>query len=455
MVSAAKRSEGTTIGAIERFDPSFGPKTPQTATTETGWQRLIRLWAPPGEPLGRYALQTAVMALLAVTSLSGPVKQVLPSFPLDLTLISTVLSFALGLVYAVLAGRWPSARQLGMLGLILLIALAGASTSVPTEYGQIKLERLFTVTFVAAVAVVFPVRHQRDAVRFLTFLAALSLSLAVWIAITGQNQYGAGGRLTTEEGSTIPYGRAAGYVLVLTVAWLLTTPRLTPVRLLVAGSSLAMAVWTMIAIASRGPIQAVVLAIAAMLAIQAGAIHAKVLVTVGIAFVALAGGLWALWETIPVQSRERVTVVSGGSSADARAYAWDVTWRALDVSPVGNGWGSYARLREADLLTYPHNLFLEIWFEAGVIGLVAVLVLVGSTLRHQVGMFSVDRAAAKMGIGAAVYWLASAMVSGDVNDNKAMWMVFAALAATISAAAVPDSGPGREVLADSVGELAE
>lgn len=442
MVSAANRSGGLPIGALDKYDPALTAGASAVDREPTTLERALRLWAPSSEPLGRHLLRVAALVLLAITALSGPVKQTLPSFPVDLTLLATVLSVLAGLTYAILSGQWPSSRQLAMLGLMLLIALAGASTVVPTDYGQIKTERLFTVTFVAAVAAVLPIHDQQDMKRFLTYLGGLSLSLAVWIAITGQNQYGAGGRLTTEEGSTIPYGRAAGYVLVITIAWLLTSQRLTIVKLLVAGVALSVSVWTMIAIASRGPIQAVVLAIAAMLAIQASAIDVKVVWRAGISFVALAGGLWALWETIPVRSRERVTVVSGGSSADARAYAWDVTWRALEISPIGTGWGSYARLREADLLTYPHNLFLEIWFEAGVIGLVAVLILVYSTLRHQVRVFAVDRTAATMGIGAAVYWLASAMVSGDVNDNKAMWMVFAVVAVTVTARAVPSTPIG-------------
>lgn len=420
VVSAVREREG--VGPGDRSDP------PRPAATRV--DRALRLWAPDGEPFGRHLLHAGVLLLLAVTAMSGPVKQMLPGLPVDLTLLATVLSFGAGIGYAVLSGRWPSSRQMLLLALLLLILLAGASTVVATEFGQLKVERVFTVTFVAAVAAALPIGNQRDVVRFLWWLVGVSLVMAVWIAVTGQNQYGAGGRLTTVEGSTIPFGRASGYVIVIMLAWLLTADRLPIPKIIGAGAAIGIAVWTMIAIASRGPIQAVAFAIAAMLAIQAASISTRVVWRAGVAFAALAAALWGLWETIPVRSRERVTEVSGGSSADARAYAWNVTWDAMEFSPIGTGWGSFARVREADGLTYPHNLFLEIWFEAGIIGLVAILAIVFITIGHQLRLFAIDRTAATMGIGAAVYWLASAMVSGDVNDNKAMWMVLIVLAAS-------------------------
>lgn len=399
-----------------------------------GRGRSLRLWALDGDPLGRHLLQAGALLLLAITALSGPAKQILPGLPVDLTLVATVSAVVAGAAHAVLSGRWPSSRQLAILGLLLLIALAGATTVVSTDFGQLKVERLFTVTFVAVVAAVLPIRHHRDMVRFLWYLAGVSLVMVVWIGLTGQNQYGAGGRLTTEEGSTIPFGRASGYVVVVVLAWLLTSNRLTVPRLAAGGATIGVAVWTMIAIASRGPIQAVAFAIAAMVGIQILGMRTRTMWRAGMAFLALGVGLWAVWETIPIRSRERVTEASGGSSADAREYAFRVTWEAMDVSAIGSGWGSFARLRAAEGLTYPHNLFLEIWFEAGIVGLVAVLLMVSATVRHQVRLFPVDRPAATMSVAAAVYWLASAMVSGDVNDNKAMWMVFAALAATVAPA---------------------
>ena len=405
-------------------------------TGHSGLAYALRLWAPPGEPLGRYLLHAGAMLVIGITALSGSVKQALPPLPIDLTLASTILTVVLGLSFAVLSGRWPSSRQLTVLGLLLLMALAGAATVVPSDYGIIKVDRLFAVTLLATVGAVLPVRHHRDGYRVLLYLAGVCLVLTLWIALTGQRQFGDGGRLVTELGSTISFGRAAGFVIVVAIAWLLTSRRLTLPGVGLVLAIMMFQVWTMFAIGSRGPIQAVVMAIGAMLLLQTIRIKGRVVWRSAVALAGLTFGLWAVWDAIPINSRNRIVGFSG-ASADARGYAWGLAWRSLEVSPLGTGWASFSRLQEADGLTYPHNLFLEVWFEAGVVGLLALCGVLFLVYNQQRQIFRFDPVTATLAVGSVTYWLAASMVRGDVNDNKVLWIVIAAVPGSLLLSAIP------------------
>ena len=88
---------------------------------------------------------------------------------------------------------------------------------------------------------------------------------------------------------------------------------------------------------------------------------------------------------------------------------------------LGAGTGSFTVLAPVSGVAYPHNLFLELAAELGIMGLVFSLGLVFVPLgrfvfcRHPAG--DVSLAGALM-----IYCLVNAMVSGDVNSNFPLWM---------------------------------
>jgi O-antigen ligase len=78
---------------------------------------------------------------------------------------------------------------------------------------------------------------------------------------------------------------------------------------------------------------------------------------------------------------------------------------------------------------YPHNILLEVACELGVLGLVALLLLVWYGLRAGAGAMRRARTRQEFAVAATVltvmvYFLANAMFSGDLNDNR---LLFAAL----------------------------
>ncbi len=407
--------------------------------------------AEPGQLTSLRLLQFMAFGATAMMAMSGSLKQALPTsyIPLDFTIATTLLSLALGAAYVLATGSWPSGRPLAVLTLFLVMALAGTYRYVPSLAAEEKTDRFFAVTLLAVLAATLAVRHHRDAYELIRIIAIVSLGLSVWIALTGQRQYGAGGRLTTELGSTIAFGRAAGFVLVAVTAWLLTTQQLNAAKIALALGILALEIWTMLAIASRGPVQAYLFATLAMIAPQLRNVKLRSIMKALVMLAVLIGALVAVWDMVPERSKLRIVEVSG-SSTNARQFAWGITWRRLDASPFGNGWGSWARQDDVEGLTYPHSFILEVWFEAGVVGLVALLAILWITLRHQERIYRVDPTAATLITGSIVFWAASAMVSGDMNDNKVLWIVLALSAATVFTAnedKPPEASSRSEVVA--------
>lgn len=394
---------------------SFGQPGPGPASVD-GQARVIQIMA---------FVSAAIMAQ------SGSVKQAVPfALPLDLTVLSTLTTLALGVLYCMVSGTWPAGRTLAMVGLLIAIAMSGAIHVAPTAGAEEKLERFVAVTVLAALATVLAVRTHRHAAEFVWTLAAVSLGLSVWIALTGQQLYGAGGRLTSQVGATISFGRSAGFVLVAVVAWLVTSQNLSLVKVAFAVALIGSQLWTMLAIGSRGPIQAFFFAMVVMVGMQARRMTALVAVQVLVTFAALSGLLYAVWDSVPVRARDRIVEIDGRST-NARQFAWDLTWERLDASPFGFGWGSWARQDDVAGLLYAHNFVLEVWYEAGVVALIALIAALWIAGRNQLRAMGVDGQSAAIVTGALVFWSAAAMVSGDVNDNKVLWIVLAVSAARV------------------------
>lgn len=59
---------------------------------------------------------------------------------------------------------------------------------------------------------------------------------------------------------------------------------------------------------------------------------------------------------------------------DHYIYSWNMINKTWKTQVIGHGFGSYGIIKTGkDQRLYPHNIFLEIWFETGIIGLVTFL----------------------------------------------------------------------------------
>lgn len=104
-------------------------------------------------------------------------------------------------------------------------------------------------------------------------------------------------------------------------------------------------------------------------------------------------------------------VTTKDTSADVRTVLWQGTWSMLQDRPlIGAGLGafptvynSYRLPKHVELLQYPHNLFLNVWSELGIAGL---LYTVGILFWLSIRLFYQIRRREQWAVGVLLGWVA-------------------------------------------------
>ncbi|MEM7337894.1 MAG: O-antigen ligase family protein [Actinomycetota bacterium] len=391
--------------------------------------------------LGEIALHWAPIVSVACLASSGELKQVpfVAAVPIDftlLTMIMVVLSSAISLAFA---PRLPSPLQLGVLGLFLVMAAAGSGPIPEGFYANDKFQKLWTITFVALLGGIFAVRNERD-LRHLLF--------AVWASafvVSGGLPFGTGsadatGRLTGATGGSIFFGQAAGLVILGVLVVALVGEKWTRNRVAFAAVIVGLELWILFSIASRGPIQSLVVGSIVALFLGLRMVRGrKVGRRTMLMFVGVVGLVTIGWINAPQPAKDRILLYGSGGSADIRLQFWQVTWGLVDGSPFGHGWGSWSRLyltgEVPPLYTYPHNLFLELWYEVGLVGLLAFVMMGVLVARNLFRHIRTSPVVAVFGLSLIAYLMMGAMFSGDINNRRMFFAVIGGSAAVLAAPA--------------------
>ena len=74
----------------------------------------------------------------------------------------------------------------------------------------------------------------------------------------------------------------------------------------------------------------------------------------------------------------RFSNVSESNAWRPRLTAWSIAWSSVKDAPIfGHGLGSYGLIvYGTDFRAYPHNGVLEVWFEAGILGLISFMAFI-------------------------------------------------------------------------------
>jgi O-antigen ligase len=115
---------------------------------------------------------------------------------------------------------------------------------------------------------------------------------------------------------------------------------------------------------------------------------------------------------------------SSSGSAGKRVDFYRATLEALPNQPLmGTGIGSWSRFYFGnDQRNYPHNLFLEIAFEEGLVGLAAFLALLALVGISVVRMVGASRSHFIVLGLLVLYSLIISLFSGDLDDNRLLWL---------------------------------
>jgi O-Antigen ligase len=359
-------------------------------------------------------------------------QPVLSGLPFDATVALGVL-LALICLIRLLEGRArpvpaPYLALLLLIGVMLAVALLW--TPMP-QYGTEKTLKFVSFTALAALSPFFIIEDRRDVRTLLWGTVALALfgglvALAdPGAADSGRIQFGG------NENTIFTSRLLCAGALILLVAPGLGVPR----RLRVAGPLLGIGLVGVAAgVGSRGPIVALALALACVIAASVvrsprQLLSVLVIVAVGLAIFPLI--------KLPETSKERLQntvddpVMTLEQDGRSRFYSKAIELTG-DHPLFGFGTGgfflfSYVLMDQEE--QYPHNIFLELSSELGVgppiaLAVVVLYVLLMLGRRAWRAESDVDRRIIFAVGGLFLNNLFAVQFSGDINDNRVFWTTF-------------------------------
>jgi O-antigen ligase len=313
-----------------------------------------------------------------------------------------------------------------VLGILLIV---GVGSSPAPDYGSTKVQAFFALNAVSLIAGLVVGRSSRDFDLFR--LLALVVGAVTAIAIirglaTGSLAASVGGRFAlNQQGNPIGLGRAAAEAILIGTSIVLASR--SPFRRLLALGAMPLIAVSFIAAGSRGPVLGLVVASVALIAMtlrERASRRRSVLLAV--AFVA---GALLVTQLVPNQNVQRsLSVLTGsgeGLSSNGRTQLWGTAQTTFTQHPLtGIGTGGFDALAPLDV--YPHNLFLEVAAELGVLGLIALAAFVLSTMYAIVRAVRLAPAGdhGDVALAAALFVaaLVNAQVSGDITTNDGVWL---------------------------------
>lgn len=373
-------------------------------------------------------------SVLVALLFAGYVKSspALSWFPVDLTLAAAA---GVALLCADMAvGNLRAGRPMyGSTWVLLLFGtfVLATGNAGDTTYATDKVVRLFTVTAAAALGGVLLVdtRRRRELLAWSFVGAGLALVVLYWVApTTDANLYG---RAALAGSNTLALGRGIACSLVALVAlavggrvrWWTSVP--------LAGAMASV----VFATGSRGPLLGAGIAVLVMAAAHPWK-RARNLVCVAVGCVAAAW--WGLANTNSLAGSRILQLFTAdkGESVSEREWLYARSLAQVDDAPWGLGWGNAERIL-LPIAPYPHNLVLETAVEAGWLGGAALLSVLGVATARAVRGCSDWTAVAVLGL--LVFWMVNAFVSGDLNDNRAVFALLG-VALAIRPPARPSAG---------------
>ena len=389
--------------------------------------------------------------------------------PVDITALLFAITVAQGVIILLrrrgTLHRPVLALLLGMMAFILW-ALVSLVWSPGVVYAQYKTLLLATVVFWAMIAPAIiigpdPVRLQ----RFFTAIVAFGMWMAiesVVVVLRGSDV----GFVTTFGGHYLGVGRTLGPAVAVLFVHFLVAERWAGSRWVVLGV-VVFFVWVMLEAGGRGPLLAGVATILVPALVGWGLLrrHRAYILRIGrhikpvsviallaaVAVVALVASGYAgvtIRRLFVLLAQER-----GGASAAGRLDFFASAWEVWSKSPiVGAGIGAFPiMIGRPDATAYPHNLFLETLAELGVVGLILLIAVLALGLGSAWARRRWAGPATLVATMLFVNTFLNAQISGDLTDNRLVFMSLGLLAGSsvawsgvmrqVQAISDPDPGP--------------
>jgi O-antigen ligase len=405
-------------------------------------------------PLGLFILWWLInnpAITLMILSLTAIIKGYLINyFPvieiLDITVIATIIIW-LGLVKILLEGNWklPSEpKSIVYLFLIfgLLLGISYIYTASP-DYGFRKILRFNTFAVTMFISPLLIIKSPADSKRLLSYfyfllVIIIGIMLLQFVYFLKWGDFAIvlayWNRISIPGANPIQVSRYLAIGAAMMIALLI---RNKPSQSLHYFAILFVILLSIILSGSRGPLVSIIIG-SIVYAILYERKHSSRIYGYGILAI---GTIITLLLLLPESLTQRFFDISQGSvimtqqgvrrisTIATRFEFWSMSLQAWFSSItsffIGLGAGSFSSLFIwRDWRWYPHNLFFEIIVELGLIGLViGVLFIIKS---YQIINKGIQRGSftdhSALWVAGTVVMFIAAQFSGDINDNRILWM---------------------------------
>ncbi|GEM_PF-2486196 len=382
--------------------------------------------------------------------------------PGELPFSANQVAFVAVLALLAIHGRHVIAvmRTWTMSFLILFTAILtlGILWSRGPEYGTYKVLHTLFVVLPSSLVMLALVHRRRSLVPFLAALFGLGLGLDLVGLATFETSVQVG-RLTSLGSGPIVLARVVGAALLVSVIGgihFLRTPerRWWELGLGIGGLLASLPLFAgFVLTQSRGPAVALVLALGIYAAISFATDWRRLVAIAGLTAAALVGADYVINE-FAAWSRFDMEHPANMVSLDGRREMLNLSLAVVLEAPIfGVGTGGWpVAVYGLDMRTYPHNFFVEIAAEHGVVitGLLAALFL-GVVARWVPAYRRADhedRSLLVLTLVLFVYLFANIQFSGDLIDNRLIWILLGAMELSMAFSAAPRGDPGVLLASD-------
>ncbi len=334
-------------------------------------------------------------------------------------------------------------RQTAVRGLVsfVVVLTVWAMWTIGPEYGAQKVLRHWLVIVPAVIAGVTLVRWRGSIRWILLAFYGFGLGLTVVAVITGQTDLS--GRTTALGSGPIVFARSAGLAMLISVLVMLAALRSRVLvgwrrwgLALLGGVSAAAMLPTFISAQSRGPVLALVVAlgVVGLLLVRGDSRRSLLVALVGLAALLVANNMVS---AMSGPSRFESDNQFATDSFQARTWMLRVSYEVLLDSPlIGVGTGGWpVAVFGIDYKAYPHNFFVEIAAEHGLLVGVAVMLVFFSQGLAALRAWSaapdcLEREMLLIAFASYGYSLGYVQFSGDSVDNRVVWLTLGVMEAS-------------------------
>ncbi len=391
----------------------------------------------------KYPELSFALFLIAGAYKADPRLEFLSKF-LDLTVAFGFLT-VLGIVYRILLKQIkvfiPSKQVLIPYFLIVLLGILSLSYTLAPIYGTDKLFRFLTITSLALFAPYFLFQKKESFIRFFWIFIVLAIGMVVDILSKGLTF----GFHSAFGSNYLEVGRITGTSLIILLFFFLMISRRRLTKIIYL-SLIPLLLFGMFISGGRGPVIAFFISILIIFIIVIGRnflamstlIKREDMKLFGVVFfLSIIGVIIVINFSSYLTSFYRMEILleGGGTSFLKRVELFSRAIEAIISFPtglMGLGIGGFSVFYGGiDDRLYPHNIFLEVGSELGILGLFAIILLLYWSFSQGISNINrkTDSTYRYLGITALsllIFMIVNASVSGDINDNRLLftWISF-------------------------------